>query len=236
MRKGAFLLVGLLAVSSAAEGASVRFVWRVAPGIVGYPAVPSNYTVMNEGDTFKWEDVQIPSAYQAFAGYWRALGSSSVSVSSGAIHQDITIVITLSPGQGMMFGHQVALKMDFDVYDGIIDGTSVEGLQLLNPPGTHFYFDRPDGLVLYFDITPEFESAFLEPIGLSRDDITLAFLVGEGFSGQGMEVVPTYDGTTLTGLTGKISQLSTVVLVDKGAVEATEVIPSTWAKIKELWR
>lgn len=219
-----------------AAGYSVRFVWRVDPGISGIPPIPLDYCVMNEGETFRWEYVKIPLAYQAFASYWQALGSSSVTVNEGAVDRDITIVITFSPGGSEMFGYSVALKISFDVYDGIIEGTGTEGLTFLNPPGTHFSFNRPDGLVLYFDLSPEFESTFLRGIGLSRDMITLAFAEGEGFVREGITTIPSYNGDVVTGLTGKVSRLSTIVLVDKRALGPTEVRTSTWARIKALWR
>lgn len=233
------LLWACLAVVLLAGGAtahSVRFVWRVDPGITGFPPIPLDYCVMNEGETFSWQDVEIPPAYQAFASYWQALGSSSVKVNEGAIDRDITIVITFSPGGSEMFGYPVALQIRFDVYDGIIEGKDVGGLTLLNPPGTYFSFDRPDGLVLYFDLSPEFEATFLEPIGLSRDMITLAFAEGEGFVREGIAVIPSYEGDVVTGLTGEVSHLSTIVLVDKRAFGPTNVKTSTWAKIKALWR
>jgi len=219
-----------------AAGYSVRFVWRVDPGISGIPPIPLDYCIMNEGETFRWQDVEIPLAYQAFADYWQALGASSVAVQDGAIDRDITIVITLSPGQSEMFGHPVALQIHFDVYDGITEGTGVEGLTLLNPPGTRFAFGRPDGLVLYFDLSPVFEATFLEPLGLSRDQITLAFAEGDQFIQEGIAVTPTWEGDTLTGLTGEVAHLSTVAMVDKRAVRTTDVKTSTWAKIKALWR
>ena len=92
------------------------------------------------------------------------------------------------------------------------------------------------GLVLYFEFSPAFEAAFLEPIGLSRDQITLAFVEGYQFVREGIDVTPIWDGDALTGLIGKVSHLSTIVLVDKKAVQPTDVETSTWAKIKALWR
>ncbi|RKY62687.1 MAG: hypothetical protein DRP95_00925 [Candidatus Latescibacterota bacterium] len=228
-----FAVVAFLAGAAGAH--SIRFVWKVDPGI-GLPAISLDYCIMNEGEAFKWQDVEIPLVYQAFADYWQALGSSSVTVQDGAIDRDITIVITLSPGRSEMFGHPVALQIQFDVYDGIEDGTEVKDLTLLNPPGTHFSFNRPDGLVLYFEFSPAFEAAFLEPIGLSRDQITLAFVEGYQFVREGIDVTPIWDGDALTGLIGKVSHLSTIVLVDKKAVQPTDVETSTWAKIKALWR
>ncbi|HIE04651.1 MAG TPA: hypothetical protein EYP61_07820 [Candidatus Latescibacteria bacterium] len=230
----ACLAVMLLSGSSTAH--SVRFVWRVDPGVTGLPPIPLDHCVMNEGETFSWQDVKVPPAYRAFSSYWQALGSSSVTIREGAIDRDITIVITFSPGRSEMFGYPVALQIRFDVYDGIIQGTGTEGLTLLNPPGTYFTFNRSDGLVLYFDLSPEFEATFLEPIGLSRDMITLAFAEGGGFVREGIAVIPSYDGDVVTELTGEVSHLSTIVLVDKRAFGPTDVRTSTWAKIKALWR
>lgn len=227
-------MVGLFAGNAQAD--KVKFVWSIE--ITGMPEEILLYNrTLEEGQTFRWQDVEIPATYQAIASdYWGALGNSSLTVSEDAIHQDITIKITILYGITEMFGYSVAMTLQFDVYDGIVPDNSVEGLTLLNPPGTHFYFDCSDGLVLYFDLSPEFEAKFLTPLELTRKDLTLAFAENGQFTWGGIAVTPTIEGDLTTGLTGEFAWLSRVVIVQESAVTPTALERSTWAKIKSLYR
>ncbi|HID94783.1 MAG TPA: hypothetical protein EYP53_01825 [Candidatus Latescibacteria bacterium] len=229
------LLVVLIPVGGSVHAYDVKFVWSIE--IEGLPEIPLDNYTMTEGETFQWQAIDIPLPYQAIASdYWEALGASSITVSTGATHQDVTIWITIQPGVTEIFGRPVAITLQFDVYDGIVPDNSVEGLTLLNPEGEHFYFDRSDGLILYFDISEQFEERFLTPLGLTREGLTLAFAEEGQFTLEGIRVTATTEGGLITGLTGEISHLSTLVIVQEDAVMPTAAKSATWAKVKALYR
>ncbi len=227
-------VVGILA--SGAQADSVKFIWNIQ--IPGMPAIPLDNYTMQEGETFKWQDVGIPLEYQLLASvYWTAMGNSSITVNENAVSGDITIMITILPGGVEMFGYSIPITLQFDVYNGVGEENSVEGLTLLNPPGTHFHFDRPDGLVLYFDLSPQFEEVFLAPLGLTREGLTLAFTEEGGFTWEGITVSTTYgDDGLINSLTGEVAHLSQVVMIPQEAVSITAIEPSSWAAIKTLYR
>jgi hypothetical protein len=157
------VLIGGVQADNGAQPDSVKFIWNInIPGVLTIPL--DNYTIQ-EGNIFKWQEVSIPVEYQGLVSvYWEAMGNSSITVNENAIHQNITIVITVQPGGDQMFGYSIPITMQFEVYDGIVGGNSVEGLTLLNPPGTHFDFGCPDGLVLYFDLSPSVRGGVFGPL------------------------------------------------------------------------
>ncbi len=225
----ALAMVGIL--TGGAQADNVKFIWFLE--IPGTPAIVLDNYTMQQGETFRWQDVGIPPEYQFLAGaYWAAMGNSSITVSQDAVHQDITIKINFLQTLGMTFGYPTPIVLEFEVYDGIVGGNSVEGLPRLDP----FSFDRPDGLVLYFDLSSNFEAVFLAPLGLTRQGLTLVFAVAGGFSPAGISVSATYDGLAMTSLTGEVAHLSTVVMVPEEAVATTAIKPNSWAVIKALYR
>jgi len=239
LRVGVLAAVVLIATAVQADGgaqsANVKFIWNIQ--IPGMPAIPLDNYTMQGGETFRWQDNDIRPEYQSLAGvYWTAMGNSSITINQNAVNGDITIVVTILPGGEQILGYSIPIALEFEVYDGIVEGNSVEGLSLLNPPGTHFDFACSDGLILYFDLSPEFEEVFLAPIGLTREGLTLAFAEEVGFTWEGITVsVSDNDGDGLIdGLTGEVAHLSKLVVVKEEAVTAVE--PSSWAAMKALYR
>ncbi|RKY67882.1 MAG: hypothetical protein DRQ02_05955 [Candidatus Latescibacterota bacterium] len=236
---GVLAAVVLIAAGAQADGvvqsANVKFIWNIQ--IPGMPAIPLDNYTMQGGESFRWQDIGIRPEYQPLAGvYWTAMGNSSITVNQNAVNANITIVVTILPGGEQIFGYSIPIALEFEVYDGIADGNSVEGLCLLNPPGSHFDFACSDGLILYFDLSPQFEEVFLASLGLTREGLTLAFAGELGFTWEGITVsVSDNDGDGLIdGLTGEVAHLSKLVIVKEEAVTAVE--PSSWAAIKTLYR
>ena len=226
-------VVGLIAGGVQAD--LVKFIWSVDSGVPGFPVIPLDNNTLQEGETFAWQGVSIPVQYQAYAVYWQALGASTIAVNTDAIHQDITVVITISLGAELL-GQPVALKLQFDVYDGIVPGSSTEGLTPLNAGEEHFLFDRSDGVILYFELSEDFETTFLTPLGLTRAGLTLAFVEEDQFTWEGITVTSTTEDGLVTGLTGEVSRFSTLVIVEESAVTPVAIEPITWAKVKSLHR